>query len=194
MNVAVPVAASPPSTLHASHNRSHVRSMSDAGLVLDAPRAASVAASTHSSTPQDRRPKKSSSTCATCRHRKVRCNGARPMCSNCHRLGFPCSYDEADADSWQVALPRRRVKQACITCHSRKARCSGHLPTCERCSSLGLDCVYRPTKRIRSSRPHGSVKSPAARSIDSDSHDARDESDRAMSDPASTPASYGHDG
>lgn len=144
---------------------------------------------------QDRRPKKSSSTCATCRHRKVRCNGARPMCSNCQRLGFPCSYDEADSDAWHVSLPRRRVKQACLTCHSRKARCSGHLPSCERCTSLGLDCVYRPAKRIRAgSRSHGSIKSPAARSVDSDSHDARDDSDRAMSDPASTPASYGHDG
>ncbi len=185
MNVASPV--SPPSTLHA---RGHVRSMSDAGL--DSPRPASVAST---APPQDRRPKKSSSTCATCRHRKVRCNGARPMCSNCQRLGFPCSYDEADADAWHVALPRRRVKQACLTCHSRKARCSGHLPSCERCSSLGLDCVYRPTKRVRTaSRPQSSIRSPAAHSIDSDSHDARDDSDRAMSDPASTPASYGHDG
>ncbi|KAJ4148545.1 hypothetical protein LMH87_003010 [Akanthomyces muscarius] len=185
MNVAVTL--SPPNTLHA---RGHVRSMSDAGF--DSPRAASVASV---ATPQDRRPKKSSSTCATCRHRKVRCNGVRPMCSNCQRLGFPCSYDEADADAWHVALPRRRVKQACLTCHSRKARCSGHLPSCERCSSLGLDCVYRPTKRIKtSSRPQGSMRSPAARSIDSDSHDAHDDSDRAMSDPASTPASYGHDG
>ncbi|OAR01787.1 hypothetical protein LLEC1_07532 [Akanthomyces lecanii] len=185
MNVAVTL--SPPNTLHV---RDHVRSMSDAGF--DSPRAASVASAT---TPLDRRPKKSSSTCATCRHRKVRCNGARPMCSNCQRLGFPCSYDEADADACHVALPRRRVKQACLTCHSRKARCSGHLPTCERCSSLGLDCVYRPIKRARtSSRPHDSIRSPAARSIDSDSHGAPDDSDRAMSDPASTPASYGHDG
>lgn len=185
MNVAVTLSS--PNTLHA---RGHVRSMSDAGF--DLPRAASVASV---ATPQDRRPKKSSSTCATCRHRKVRCNGVRPMCSNCQRLGFPCSYDEADADTWHVALPRRRVKRACLTCHSRKARCSGHLPSCERCSSLGLDCVYRPTKRVKTSfQPHNSIRSPAARSIDSDSHDAHDDSDRAMSDPASTPASYGHDG
>ncbi|KAJ3493488.1 hypothetical protein NLG97_g4697 [Lecanicillium saksenae] len=188
MNVALPI--SPPNTLHA---RSHVRSMSDAGV--DSVRSASVASSLPpAAASQDRRPKKSSSTCATCRHRKVRCNGARPMCSNCQRLGFPCSYDEADADAWHVALPRRRVKQACLTCHSRKARCSGHLPSCERCSSLGLDCVYRPTKRVKtSSRPQGSIRSPTAASIDGDSHDAHD-SDRAMSDPASTPASYGHDG
>ncbi|OAA38522.1 Fungal transcriptional regulatory protein [Beauveria brongniartii RCEF 3172] len=188
MNVATPL--SPPNTLDV---RSHARSVSDA--VPSPARSASVAAATPAP-PQDRRPKKSSSTCATCRHRKVRCNGARPICSNCQRLGFPCSYDEADADAWHVALPRRRVKQACLTCHSRKARCSGHLPSCERCTLLNLDCVYRPTKRVKTpSRPPGaSLRSPATRSIDSDSHDAREDSDRAMSDPASTPASYGHDG
>ncbi|KAM3497312.1 hypothetical protein MY10362_009333 [Beauveria mimosiformis] len=188
MNVATPL--SPPNTLDV---RSHARSVSDA--VPSPARSASVVAATPAP-PQDRRPKKSSSTCATCRHRKVRCNGARPMCSNCQRLGFPCSYDEADADAWHVALPRRRVKQACLTCHSRKARCSGHLPSCERCTLLNLDCVYRPTKRVKTpSRPPGAtLRSPATRSIDSDSHDARDDSDRAMSDPASTPASYGHDG
>ncbi|ATY61722.1 Fungal transcriptional regulatory [Cordyceps militaris] len=191
MNVATPL--SPPNTLDA---RSHARSASEAA-VDPAPLQPIAGAFTAAApaTPLDRRPKKSSSTCATCRHRKVRCNGARPMCSNCQRLGFPCSYDEADADAWQIALPRRRVKQACLTCHSRKARCSGHLPSCERCSSLGLDCVYRPTKRIRTpSHPQGSIRSPATRSIDSDSYDARDDSDRAMSDPVSTPASYGHDG
>lgn len=185
MNVTASV--SPPNTLHSN---SHVRSMSDAAID-SAPPATAASSGLH----QDKRPKKSSSTCATCRHRKVRCNGARPICSNCQRLNFPCSYDESDADTWHVALPRRRVKQACLTCHSRKARCSGHLPSCERCTSLGLDCVYRPTKRLRTaSRPHNNIRSPATRSIDSDSHDARDDSDRAMSDPASTPASYGHDG
>ncbi|KAK5993847.1 hypothetical protein PT974_07284 [Cladobotryum mycophilum] len=97
----------------------------------------------------DRRPKKSSSTCSVCRFRKVRCNGIRPSCYNCQRLGFPCSYDDVDIESWSAALPRRRVKQACVNCHSRKARCSGHIPICERCRSQGLDCVYRPSKRSK---------------------------------------------
>ncbi|PHH70651.1 hypothetical protein CDD82_7001 [Ophiocordyceps australis] len=93
--------------------------------------------------------KKSMQTCNTCRIRKVRCNGARPLCSNCQRLGFPCSYADGQPPSRSIVLPRRRVRQACLTCHGRKARCSGHWPACERCRGLGLDCVYRPGKRAR---------------------------------------------
>lgn len=145
----------------------------------------------------DRRPKKSTSTCATCRQRKVRCNGARPICSNCQRLGFPCSYDESDADAWHMALPRRRVKQACLTCHSRKARCSGHVPSCERCRAQGIECVYKPTKRARGPVRLGSdSKSQRSNSLDRSGHDGHDDSDRVMSDQASvaTPNSYHHEG
>ena len=39
-------------------------------------------------------PKKVSQTCVTCRARKVRCDGRRNICSNCERLGFPCSFDD----------------------------------------------------------------------------------------------------
>ncbi|KAH0533256.1 hypothetical protein TsFJ059_001843 [Trichoderma semiorbis] len=119
----------------------------------------------------DRRPKKSSTTCAVCRFRKVRCNGARPCCGNCQRLGFPCSYDDADVDAWSMSLPRRRVKQACLSCHSRKARCSGHLPSCERCRVQGIECVYRPNKRAKPSSAGagiGDSKSPNSPDRESD--------------------------
>lgn len=119
----------------------------------------------------DRRPKKSSMTCAVCRFRKVRCNGARPCCGNCQRLGFPCSYDDADVDAWSLSLPRRRVKQACLSCHSRKARCSGHLPSCERCRVQGIECVYRPSKRAK---PSSHTKSPNSPDRDSDREGGRD--------------------
>ncbi|KAM0450875.1 hypothetical protein ACHAO4_006266 [Trichoderma viride] len=119
----------------------------------------------------DRRPKKSSMTCAVCRFRKVRCNGARPCCGNCQRLGFPCSYDDADVDAWSLSLPRRRVKQACLSCHSRKARCSGHLPSCERCRVQGIECVYRPSKRAK---PSSLTKSPNSPDRESDREGGRD--------------------
>lgn len=121
--------------------------------------------------------KKSSTTCTTCRARKVRCNGVRPMCSNCQRLGFPCSYDDdasdpaAAAAAWSVALPRRRVKQACLSCHSRKARCSGHMPACERCRAQGIECVYRPTKRARISNKSLSGGRNSPQSHDEDHRD-----------------------
>ncbi|KAH6611510.1 fungal transcriptional regulatory [Trichoderma cornu-damae] len=129
--------------------------------------------------PLDRRPKKSSTTCAVCRFRKVRCNGARPSCGNCQRLGFPCSYDEADVDAWSLSLPRRRVKQACLGCHGRKARCSGHLPSCERCRVQGIECVYRPNKRAKPSSAGagagaGDAKSPNSPGRESDRDGARD--------------------
>ncbi|UKZ46053.1 hypothetical protein TrVGV298_000250 [Trichoderma virens] len=125
----------------------------------------------------DRRPKKSSTTCAVCRFRKVRCNGARPCCGNCQRLGFPCSYDDADVDAWSLSLPRRRVKQACLSCHSRKARCSGHLPSCERCRVQGIECVYRPNKRAKPSSAGagiGDSKSPNSPDRESDRDGARE--------------------
>ena len=143
----------------------------------------------------DRRPKKSSSTCTTCRARKVRCNGARNVCSNCQRLGFPCSYDDGDSGAWSVSLPRRRVKQACLSCHSRKARCSGHVPVCERCRAQGIDCVYRPSKRSRVSSRMPGDHSPHSLDGDLDRDDMHNDSDPGLSDPASnsTSGNYHHD-
>ena len=143
----------------------------------------------------DRRPKKSSTTCTTCRARKVRCNGARPLCSNCHRLGFPCSYDDSDTGAWPAALPRRRVKQACASCHSRKARCSGHVPACDRCRAQGTECVYRPNKRVRTSnQAHGSGDGTSPQSHEDDKDDAHHDSDPGLTDPSgNTPNIYNHD-
>ncbi|CAK7203848.1 hypothetical protein SEUCBS139899_006597 [Sporothrix eucalyptigena] len=116
--------------------------------------------------------KKVSQTCVTCRARKVRCDGRRSICSNCERLGFPCSFDDTEVEVTTVttagttsaaptagaaggsapdilSIPRRRARQACQNCHSRKARCSGGTPQCDRCRTLGIECVYRPGKRTR---------------------------------------------
>lgn len=153
----------------------------------------------------NRQPKKSSATCTTCRARKVRCNGTRPVCSNCQRLGFPCSYDDDSTDpaaaaaAWSVALPRRRVKQACLSCHSRKARCSGHMPACDRCRTQGIECVYRPTKRARVSTK-GGVGSGGGRdspqSHDDDSHrdDGHGDSDSGFPDVMGDAMGDGHAG
>lgn len=149
------------------------------------------------------RPKKSSSTCSVCRLRKVRCNGSRPVCSNCHRLGFPCSYDDSDADSWSMALPRRRVKQACLSCHSRKARCSGHMPVCDRCRAQGIDCVYRPGKRVKGPTGSGNRRRPQSpcshdgddgyRQKDTNYRDGADDTDTPLTDLANTPSTFNHD-
>lgn len=143
-----------------------------------------------------RQPKKSATTCSTCRARKVRCNGLRPVCSNCQRLGFPCSYDDDAADpaaaAWSVALPRRRVKQACLSCHSRKARCSGHMPACDRCRTQGIECIYRPTRRARVSNKSISAGRHSPLSHDEDHRDdVHNESDPGFGEPAAMdPSAY----
>ncbi|KAF4975389.1 hypothetical protein FZEAL_7819 [Fusarium zealandicum] len=168
--------------------------VSAAALVPSAVSQTPIAASqpgSHANSP-DRKPKKSSLTCTTCRARKVRCNGARDICSNCERLGFPCSYDDADPGALSGALPRRRVRQACLSCHSRKARCSGHMPSCDRCRSQGIECVYRPSKRARiAMRGDG----PSPQSLEGDRDDRHNDSDPGLTDPASTatPNAYPHD-
>ncbi|KAH0440759.1 nitrate assimilation regulatory protein nira-like protein [Colletotrichum camelliae] len=74
----------------------------------------------------------STTTCVTCRARKVRCDGRREVCSNCDRLGFNCTYEDPNSDPNGLSsgpsfpLPRRR----------------------------GIECVYRASKRARLSIHH----------------------------------------
>ena len=39
-------------------------------------------------------PKTKRVACVICRKRKLRCDGARPKCGTCARLGHNCTYDE----------------------------------------------------------------------------------------------------
>ncbi|KDR78303.1 hypothetical protein GALMADRAFT_138410 [Galerina marginata CBS 339.88] len=39
-----------------------------------------------------RTPKRTPMACQFCRGRKLKCDGIRPSCANCHRRGYPCSY------------------------------------------------------------------------------------------------------
>lgn len=148
----------------------------------------------HTSPAPTQRLKKSSSTCSTCRCRKVRCNGNRPVCSGCQRLGFPCSYDDADADSWNMAIPRRRVKRACLSCHSRKARCSGQTPACDRCRVQGIHCVYRSGRRAshRAQTPRSQEGDEGYRQKEMD-HDGVEGADTSPMDQANTPSTFNQD-
>ncbi|ODA83064.1 hypothetical protein RJ55_01573 [Drechmeria coniospora] len=131
------------------------------------------------------RPKKSPSTCSACRARKVRCDGLRPLCSNCQRLSFPCSYDDDDADVGHRSLPRRRAKRACLACHGRKARCSGHVPSCDRCRAQGLECVYRPSRR-RTAPRETCGQADAGPDGDDAADDAHPDSDTPLTDRPGT--------
>ncbi|KAF8816892.1 hypothetical protein BYT27DRAFT_7205259, partial [Phlegmacium glaucopus] len=39
-----------------------------------------------------RTPKRTPMACQFCRGRKLKCDGMRPSCANCHRRGYPCAY------------------------------------------------------------------------------------------------------
>jgi len=39
-------------------------------------------------------PKPKRLACMICRRRKLKCDGVRPSCSTCSRLGHSCAYDE----------------------------------------------------------------------------------------------------
>ncbi|KAG6325192.1 hypothetical protein E4U22_002793 [Claviceps purpurea] len=156
----------------------------------------------HTSPAPTQRLKKSSSTCSTCRCRKVRCNGSRPVCSGCQRLGFPCSYEDADADNWNMAIPRRRVKRACLSCHSRKARCSGQTPACDRCRVQGIHCVYRSGRRApgptardnahRAQTPRSQEGDEGYRQKEVD-HDGVEGAETSPMDLANTPSTFNQD-
>ena len=87
--------------------------------------------------------RQSPNTCATCRARKVRCDGRKGTCGNCERLSFTCSYEMRPRNSVsQPPIRRRRAHAACFACHARRIRCNEERPTCQRCSRLGLSCSY----------------------------------------------------
>ncbi|KAH8891236.1 hypothetical protein GQ53DRAFT_866032 [Thozetella sp. PMI_491] len=86
-----------------------------------------------------------SKTCKTCRTRKVRCDGARPTCSNCSRLNLACYFGLSRPFHSQDSSPQRiriRGPRACDSCRIDKVRCSGEAGTCQRCSAKARPCVY----------------------------------------------------
>lgn len=96
--------------------------------------------------------KRSSTTCAECRARKVRCDGKREICSGCKRLKLNCSFSRRDTHVDGIAQPDaslsgRKKKTACISCRSLKARCGGELPSCMRCLRKRTPCRYPSSNR-----------------------------------------------
>lgn len=53
--------------------------------------------------------------CDVCRERKVRCNGERPDCQRCRRLGHQCSYTVVKRQD----ITRSEVSQALMTLQVR---------------------------------------------------------------------------
>lgn len=68
-------------------------------------------------------PKPKRLACLICRKRKLRCDGARPSCSTCSRLGHNCGYDEVRKKSGPkrgyVKALEERLKQVESLLHSQ---------------------------------------------------------------------------
>ncbi|KAJ1919239.1 hypothetical protein H4219_002090 [Mycoemilia scoparia] len=66
------------------------------GSSVATPNSTSGSASTNNPTNKGKEPEKKkkrlTQACDHCRKKKIRCDGIRPSCKNCHRLSIPCTY------------------------------------------------------------------------------------------------------
>ncbi|CAA7271869.1 unnamed protein product [Cyclocybe aegerita] len=84
-------------------------------------------------------------TCATCKKRKVKCDGQTPMCTPCasrRQSTSPCDYNiTRQPHSPSDLLPRG---DACMPCRRKKKKCNGERPVCRTCVVAKKEdgCVY----------------------------------------------------
>lgn len=80
--------------------------------------------------------------CVVCRKRKLKCDGCKPSCATCARLGHPCAYDEVRRKS---GPKRGYVKEL-------EARLGGTLQHCKTTSSEKLTFfpAIKPKLRLNS--------------------------------------------
>lgn len=98
-------------TSHLVLDQSRVMSAPASGDVPTSSTAQETRASTGASpAPTSPRPQRKIA-CHFCRHRKLRCDSARPVCANCTRRSLPCSYDEAHKKRGPDRVPGRRKRK-----------------------------------------------------------------------------------
>ncbi|KAH9866711.1 hypothetical protein J1614_008404, partial [Plenodomus biglobosus] len=72
--------------------------------------------------------------CIRCRENKIKCDEAKPTCSQCRRGLWTCQYETAGKS--------KRSKSGCINCKQRRRKCTEEKPYCAYCSRIGDDCEY----------------------------------------------------
>lgn len=92
-------------------------------------------------------PRPTVDSCAQCRARKVKCDNERPLCQNCRRLNFDCSFDSQQRGESAFNVPARRRGRACLECRSQKIKCRGNVAPCPSCLQRNKHCIYPPTRR-----------------------------------------------
>ncbi|KAF9525601.1 hypothetical protein CPB83DRAFT_909072 [Crepidotus variabilis] len=85
------------------------------------------------------------STCSTCKRRKVRCDGQKPVCGSCagrNQSSSPCDYDtNRSSQAPSNSLARG---DACLPCRKKKKKCNGERPVCRTCviAKKTDRCIY----------------------------------------------------
>lgn len=83
-------------------------------------------------------PKPKRLACMICRKRKLKCDGIKPSCSTCSRLGHTCAYDEVRRKSG----PKRGYVKAL------EERLSSHPPVFGRDEESANQRVYRTSRDV----------------------------------------------
>lgn len=72
-------------------------------------------------------PKPKRLACMICRKRKLKCDGLKPSCSTCTRLGHNCAYDEVRRKSGPkrgyVKALEERLSKPVLPCYMHVAGC-----------------------------------------------------------------------
>uniref|UniRef100_A0A8H7TKJ6 Zn(2)-C6 fungal-type domain-containing protein n=1 Tax=Bionectria ochroleuca TaxID=29856 RepID=A0A8H7TKJ6_BIOOC len=98
--------------------------------------------------------------CLTCRARRIKCDEAAAICTQCLRSDLQClrSRNESLSESTrsrlaftaknndqrltQAGTRRQRIQRSCVSCKLIKKRCNGERPLCDRCLKKNQPCVY----------------------------------------------------
>ncbi|VUC29752.1 unnamed protein product [Clonostachys rosea] len=108
--------------------------------------------------------------CLTCRARRIKCDEAAAICTQCSRSDLQClrSRNESlsettrsrlaftaknnDRRLTQAGTKRQRVQRSCVSCKLIKKRCNGERPLCDRCLKKDQPCIYDEETSPDSSR------------------------------------------
>ncbi|PWY98860.1 hypothetical protein BCV70DRAFT_218365 [Testicularia cyperi] len=90
--------------------------------------------------------------CKHCRQRKVRCDGVRPECGLCKRLGKPCNYVKVTAEENSVLRDKKRAAKARKAAQMEAARTAFH--------QHDTFPAYHPYRAAQAHRPYNYAPRP----------------------------------
>jgi len=125
------------------------------------------------------RAKKYGHSCLICRRRKVRCDGGKPKCANCIRIGERCTYDEHGSTTTRLqnALSKaeRRLENLAQNLHGLLSlgptQCQEQLRSIvARLHHEDLDVGVQSPKEVTLASPNGTHTARHTSSLSFDNH------------------------